>query len=147
MVSIVVSVEIAAPEAVVWERLSDLSSHSEWMKDATEIVFESASRRGAGVRMRVPTRVGPFRVTDVMTVEEWTEGTSIGVRRWGRIGGWGRFELSSHPRGATLTLTETLRFPWYLGGTITGWFARPVLLRVFRSNLHRFGEWVESTGR
>ncbi len=114
------------------------------MKDATAIVFEGEQRRGVGVRMKVPTRVGPLRVTDFISVEEWTEEKTIGVHRRGRIGGWGRFELSPRPDGTLLALTECLDFPWYMGGPVAGWFARPVLRRVFRSNLLNFGDWVKA---
>ena len=114
------------------------------MKDAVSIDFDTEHRRGVGVRMMVPTRVGPLRVTDRMEVNEWNEEESIGVRRLGRIGGQGRFELSSHPDGTTLTLSEKIDFPWYLGGRITGWFAGPILRRVFRSNLFRFRDWVQA---
>ena len=117
------------------------------MRDATEIIFEGEQRRGVGVRMKVPTRVGPLRVTDLMWVEEWIEEEAIGVVRFGRIGGWGRFELSSHPQGTLLTLTEKLEFPWYMGGPLVGWLARPVLRRVFRANLLRFRIWVETQGQ
>lgn len=128
----------------VWERLSDLATHSEWMGDATSILFDGDQRRGVGVAMTVPTRVGPFRVVDIMEVDEWIEQERIGVRRRGRIGGWGRFELSADGNGSDLVITEQLRFPWYLGGPVTEWFARPILRRVFRANLVRLRRRVES---
>ena len=114
------------------------------MKDAECIIFESRRRRGVGVRMKVPTRVGFLRVADVIEVDIWTEGKSIGVRHRGRIGGRGLFRLSAHSDGSVLTLTENLRFPWYMGGAVVGWFARPILRRVFRSNLIRFRDRVEA---
>lgn len=141
---ITVSVEMSAPVEVAWQRFSDLSSHSEWMSDAVSILFNTAQRRGVGVEMAVPTRVGPMRVTDIMEVVEWVELESIGVRHTGRIRGQGRFELSDHPGGSRLVLTEHLKFPWYLGGAITGWFARPILRRIFQANLRRFKRWLES---
>ena len=144
---ITVTVGLCAPTEVVWQRFSDLSSHSEWMSDAVSILFETDQRRGVGVQMRVPTRVGPLRVTDIMEVVEWIEQESIGVRHTGRVRGWGRFELSDHPGGSSLILTEHLKFPWYLGGAITGLFARPILRRTFRANLSRFKRWIESGPR
>lgn len=114
------------------------------MSDALSIIFETDQRRGVGVRIKVPTRVGPLRVTDLMEVVEWVDGKSIGVRRLGRIGGWGRFNLSAYPGGSKLVCTESVVFPWYLGGAITGWFARPILQRVFRKNLRRFKQWMEA---
>ena len=94
--------------------------------------------------MEVPTRVGPLRVTDIMEIYEWIEGKRMGVRHVGRIGGWGRFELSgSHP-ASRITWVEQLRFPWYLGGALVKWLSRPVLHRIFRANLTRFQRWVEA---
>lgn len=139
-----VSIQVSAPVNEVWNRLSDLATHSEWMSDATSILFDGDQRRGVGVAMTVPTRVGPLRVVDIMEVDEWTEQERIGVRHRGRIGGWGRFELSGDRNGSILVLTEQLHFPWYMGGPVIGWFARPVLRRVFRANLVSFGRWVES---
>ena len=143
MGSVIVTVEIKAPLEFVWARLSNLSSHSEWMSDADAVSFLTGQRRGEGVRMMVPTRVGVFRITDLMEIDEWTEGSRIGVRHMGRIAGWGRFELSDHPPRCRLTWTEHLRFPWYLGGALVGWSSRPVLRRIFRANLTRFKNRVE----
>lgn len=143
MRGISVSIAISAPVEVVWERLSDLASHSEWMTDAASILFLTDQRRGVGVGMRVPTRVGPLRVVDLMEVDEWTELQRIGVRHVGRIGGWGRFELAGDGNGSLLTRREQLHFPWYMGGVFTEWFARPILRRIFRANLAGFGQWVE----
>ena len=144
MRDISVSIRISAPVNEVWERLSDLATHSEWMSDATSILFDGDQRRGVGVAMTAPTRVGPFRVVDIMEVDEWIEQERIGVRRRGRIGGRGRFDLSGDRNGSNLVITEQLHFPWYLGGPLIGWFARPILRRVFRANLVRFRRWVES---
>lgn len=114
------------------------------MSDAVSILFETDQRRGVGVRMTVPTRIGPLRVTDMMEVVEWIEMESIGVMHTGRIRGRGRFELSDHPDGSRLVLSEELRFPWYLGGVIGELFARPILRRTFQANLRRFRRWLES---
>ncbi|MDE0133045.1 MAG: SRPBCC family protein [bacterium] len=138
-----VTVEIKAPPDFVWARLSDLSSHSEWMSDAASISFLTEQRRGVGVRMQVPTRVGIFRITDLMEIDEWIEGRRMGVRHVGPVSGWGSFELSDHPPRCRLTWTEHLRFPWYLGGVLAERSLRPVLRRIFRANLIRFQKRVE----
>ena len=143
MGSVVVTVEVNAPLEFVWARLSDLSSHSEWMSDTASISFLTEQRRGEGVRMQVPTRMGVLRITDLMEIDEWIEGRRMGVRHVGRIGGWGRFELSDHPPRCRLTWTEHLRFPWYLGGVLVGWSSRPILRRIFRANLTRFQKRLE----
>ena len=138
------SVDVALPADAVWRRLSDLSSHSEWMSDALGIRFETPQRRGVGVRMEVPTRVGPLRVIDRMEVDEWVDGRRIGVQHVGRVSGWGRFDLADNHALTTLTLLEQLRFPWYMGGAATELLARPVLRRIFQANLERFRRWAEA---
>ncbi|MCQ3802658.1 MAG: SRPBCC family protein [bacterium] len=138
------SIQISAPVDQVWEKLSDLATHSEWMSDATTILFDGDQRRGVGVAMTVPTRVGPLRIVDTMEVDEWVEKERIGVKHTGRIGGWGRFELFGDQHGSILVRKEQLHFPWYMGGPVIEWFARPILRRIFRANLVSFGRWVES---
>jgi hypothetical protein len=139
------SEEIGAPRARVWEELADLGSHVEWMVDAADVDFEVGPRSGPGTWMRVATRIGPFRVTDVMTVVEWVEGYTITVAHTGAVTGTGRFDLEDAPQGSRLIWTEELRFPWWLGGPFGGFLAAPVLRRIWRSNLARFSERLVSS--
>jgi uncharacterized protein YndB with AHSA1/START domain len=129
----------ASPERV-WMELADLGSHADWMGDAVDVQFESGPTSGLGTRMRVPTRFGPFRTNDEMKVIEWVEGRVIGVEHRGAVSGIGRFEISREDEGTRLTWTETLRFPWWLGGAIGAWFAQPIMKSVWRKNLGRLGE-------
>ncbi|MGA8039374.1 MAG: hypothetical protein WCA93_04630, partial [Acidimicrobiia bacterium] len=68
---ITITIRYEAPAAAVWSELADLASHSEWMADAGAIEFVDSKTRGLGTQMRVPTRIGPFHTTDLMTVVEW----------------------------------------------------------------------------
>lgn len=134
-----------APHAAVWAALSDLGSHDTWMRDAKSIEFHTAQTAGIGTRMDVLTSVGPFRTTDVMEVVGWTEGESIEVVHEGVVTGRGL--LSVEPETSTSTLVswdEILVFPWWLGGGVTAWFARPVLSAIWRGNLKRLEELASS---
>ena len=142
MTRIVVSVDIPAPPQQVWRHLADLTSHPEWMADAERVEFVGDQTEGVGTRMRVHTRVGPFRTVDVMEVVEWSEPHSLAVRHVGLVGGHGRFELTPTETGARLTWTEDLSFPWYLGGALIARGARPVLRRIWRANLGRLRHLV-----
>jgi len=129
----------ASPERL-WAELADLVSHSEWMADAGTVRFVTDQRSGVGTQMRVPTRIGPLRTDDLMTVVEWVEGRAIAVEHVGVVSGVGRFEVAPSGQGSQLWWRETLRFPWWLGGPIGAGLARPILKRVWSGNLARLGE-------
>lgn len=144
MVRIIQHVDIDAPVSSVWGAASDLATHDRWMADAESIVFLSESRSGPGTVMQVRTVVGPLRTTDIMTVTEWEESKVIGVRHEGLITGEGRFSIAPMAGGTRFTWTEVLTFPWWLGGPITAFFARPVLGLIWRRNLRGLKAEVES---
>ncbi|HSO51068.1 MAG TPA: SRPBCC family protein [Acidimicrobiia bacterium] len=137
-----ITMDFAAPPQRLWEELADLASHSEWMADAEDVRFVTDQRSGVGTQMRVPTRIGPLRTNDLMTVVEWEEGRVIAVEHVGAVSGVGRFEVVATGEGARLLWSESLRFPWWLGGRIGAWVAGPILARVWRGNLARLGERV-----
>jgi uncharacterized protein YndB with AHSA1/START domain len=128
---------IPASRGKVWSELADLASHASWMKDAVEVEFLGASRSGVGTRMRVPTRVGPLRTVDILEVTEWVEGQSITVDHKGLVSGTGRFSLEGDDP-TTVVWEETLRFPWWLGGSVAALIARPFLGAIWRGNLRHF---------
>jgi len=126
----------ATPEAV-WADISRLESHVEWMVDVESIEFLSATHRGPGTRMRVATRVGPFRTSDVMAFTAWEPPALLVVSHQGLFTGEGRFVLEPIDGGTRFRWEEDIRFPWYLGGPIGAWLARPVLAAIWRRNLRR----------
>lgn len=145
MSRISISHQVPTSAARAWEKLSDLSSHDTWMRDAESIEFLTEQRSGVGTRMRVPTKVGPFRTTDILEVVEWVEGQSIAVSHQGFVGGAGRFTLSGGDAQTTVTWTESLSFPWWVGGAITAWLARPVLKLFWAGNLKRFASQLQKS--
>lgn len=114
------------------------------MADALDIRFDGPQRSGVGTRIRVPTRIGPFRTTDLMTVTEWEVGRAMAVDHEGTISGSGRFLLEPAVDGTRLIWSEELRFPWWLGGGIGAWVAGPILKRIWRKNLSRLAARVLS---
>jgi len=107
------------------------------------IEFINDRTAGVGTKMNVPTRIGPLRTTDVMTVVEWVEGRLIAVEHVGAVSGKGRFEISPSGSGTELRWSEILEFPWWLGGAVGAWLARPVLRRVWSRNLQALKERLE----
>jgi hypothetical protein len=133
-----------APHALVWAAVADLASHAEWMRDAESIVFLGDQRRGKGTMMRVETVVGPFRTIDVMEVVGWDEGSSIEVAHRGLVKGRGTLAATQTGKDTLVTWEETLTFPWWLGGGVTAWLARPLLGAIWRGNLRRLEQSIEA---
>lgn len=131
---------MSVPHDRVWAAIADLGSHADWMKDAESIVFVGDRRQGVGTRLEVETAVGPFRTRDIMQVVGWDEGRSVEVVHEGLITGRGTLSASPHGQGTLVSWDERLVFPWWLGGPITAWLARPVLAAIWRGNLARLEE-------
>lgn len=146
-----VSTLIDADPRTVWADVSDLSSHVEWMHDARSIEFVSDRVQGVGATFDCLTRIGPFRLTDRMEITRWVPERAMGVRHVGLVTGTGQFTLrpvhsrrgrfgrGGRPRRPEVrtrfTWSERLRFPWWMGGPVGAWVARPVLRRIWRRNL------------
>ena len=137
MTRIAVSKTMPIPRQRVWDAVADLASHPVWMRDARSLDFVGEQRRGAGTRMRVTTRVGPLRTVDVMEVVGWDEGTSIDVAHQGLVRGRGRLSATPDDGDTLVSWVEELSFPWWLGGGLTAWLARPLLAAMWRGNLER----------
>lgn len=144
MARIRVSRVIDAAPTEVWRSLEDISSHVTWMADAEEIRFLTSRQAGPGTRFECDTRVGPFRLTDVMEITRWRPGRAMGVRHVGAVTGVGRFTLKRARGGRTrLRWQERLLFPWWLGGPVGAAVGSEVLRLLWRGNLRRFAGRVE----
>jgi hypothetical protein len=142
-VTVRVSMEVPAGRELVWSELARIEDHVEWMLDATAIRFRSDQRQGVGTVFECDTKIGPFRLTDVMEITEWEPGEAIGVRHFGPVSGSGRFSLRDDPGGATvIEWREELLFPWWLGAAAGALLARPVFLALWRGNLRRFSHRI-----
>lgn len=138
MTLIVVSVDLPFPPSDVWAELSQLERHAEWMADAERIDFADDQRRGVGTEMVVRTRIGPLVTNDVISVQSWIEGESIGVTHRGLVTGVGFFVLVPRDGATRLVWLEDLTFPWYLGGAVAAFVTAPVLRWIWYHNLNRF---------
>jgi hypothetical protein len=138
-------ITIDAAPAVVWASISDLASHTDWMRDAVAIRFVSEATSGAGVVMDCDTRIGPFRLTDRLVVTDWDDGHAIAIRHAGAVTGTGRFALAAAgPERTSVTWTEDLDFPWWMGGPAGATVARPVLAWTWRRNLAALRALIEN---
>jgi hypothetical protein len=139
-----VGITIGASPADVWRVIEPIERHLDWMVDAVAITFTSTTRRGVGTRFDCLTRVGPFRTTDRMAVTEWDPGRAMGIEHQGVVTGQGRFSLRARAdRRTRFTWTEELSFPWWMGGTVGAFAAKPVLRRVWHRNLRHLKQLIE----
>ena len=140
----VVSTTIDRCPQDVWADVRDISSHVTWMQDAAEIRFLTDHVEGPGTRFECDTKVGPFKLTDVMEITEWEEARRMGVRHVGLVEVTGVFTLDDLGSDRTeFKWEEDLVFPWFMGGPIGAFFARPVLRLIWKWNLTRLKARVE----
>jgi uncharacterized membrane protein len=134
--AVVVATTIDRPVGDVWEHVRVIERHVDWMHDAVAIRFLGERTEGVGTRFECDTRIGPFSTTDVMEITAWEPERRIGVHHVGVVTGTGEFTL--RPLGGDRTefrWSEDLRFPWFLGGAVGAFVARPVLRAIWRRNL------------
>lgn len=169
---IAISIDIAAPPAVVWDNICDITTHTDWMRDALDVELIGHQTQGVGTRFACETKVGPMQVTDTMEITEWSPGQKMGVRHTGIVSGEGIFSIQATgqnviPQDATtqdadtqdatsqdaasqdaahtrFQWSETLRFPWRLGGPVGEFLAYPVLRSMWKGNLKRLKQKIES---
>ncbi len=140
-----VSTVIDADREHVWQSVEDISSHVDWMADAIAIRFRSDQRSGLGTTFECDTRIGPFKLTDVMEITEWAEGEAMGVDHTGLVTGSGRFTLlPAGPQRTEFRWEETLEFPTWMGGPLRDPVGGRILEFVWRRNLGRLKALVET---
>jgi carbon monoxide dehydrogenase subunit G len=144
-VNIRVAIEIDAPPAVVWQTVENIEHHVDWMADAETIRFTTEEHADVGTAFDCETKVGPFRLTDKMRVTEWEPERAMGIEHEGLVAGRGRFTLTLIGTDRTrFSWEETLTFPAKMGGAAGAFAAKPVLTQVWRRNLRRLKNIVES---
>jgi hypothetical protein len=127
-----------ASPSEVWADVQDIASHPQWMADAVGIRFLGQQTSGVGTRFECATKIGPFRLTDVMEITEWSPGKAMGVTHTGLVTGTGRFTLKSARGGRTrFQWRETLRFPLWMGGPIGAFVSKPLLTWVWRRSMRK----------
>jgi len=138
------SIIINKPLDTVWQEVKVMENHVNWMEDAVKIDILSENNSGIDTKMNVLTKVGPIKLTDIITVTEWKEKESIGVIHEGIVTGEGIFYLKALNESQTeFKWEETLKFPVYLGGAIGEFFGGYVLRYIWKKNLKNLKEIIE----
>jgi uncharacterized protein YndB with AHSA1/START domain len=144
-IGISISVRINASISETWAALENIESHVHWMKDAESIHFTTAARTGTGTEFVCVTKVGPIRLTDAMSITEWTPGEAMSVHHRGVVKGSGRFTLRALAGDEThFSWDEQLTFPWWLGGPLGERLAHPNLARLWRGNVACLKAMIEN---
>lgn len=138
-----VGVTIDAPPRVVWSFVRDVSTHPSWMAEAESLRLVGGRPNRVGAVYECETRVGPLRTLDVMEITEWRPRRAIGVRHVGLVTGTGRFTLRRRGARTRFTWSESLTFPWALGGPVGGVVGGWVLKLVWRRNLRHLKARIE----
>ncbi len=143
---VIVTTIIDRSPSQVWEEVRDIKSHVHWMLDAVEIRFLSERQEGVGTRFECDTKVGPLSLTDVMEITSWEDEQRMGVRHIGLVEGTGEFMLRDLGSNRTeFRWQEDLSFPWFMGGPIGAFLARPVLRTIWKQNLKRLKARIEAS--
>jgi hypothetical protein len=145
-VSIRVAIDIAAPVQKVWDIVEPVERHIDWMADAVAIRFQTEQTRGTGTTFFCDTKVGPIKLVDVMTITAWDPGKVMGVKHTGVVTGSGEFTLEAIDENNTrFTWTETLTFPWWLGGPLGAFVGGQIVMKaIWRRNLRELKKLVEN---
>jgi hypothetical protein len=146
MSHIQVSIDINAPVSRVWEVVEPVERHIDWMADAVAIRFQTEQTRGVGTKFFCDTKVGPIKLVDVMTITAWEPNAVMGVTHTGVVTGTGEFTLTALSETTTrFTWTESLVFPWWLGGPIGAIVGGQIVMKaIWRRNLRKLKKLVEA---
>ena len=138
------SIIINKPLDTVWQEVKVMENHVNWMEDAVKIDILSENNSGIDTKMNVLTKVGPIKLTVIITVTEWKEKESIGVIHEGIVTGEGIFYLKALNEYQTeFKWEETLKFPIYLGGVIGEFFGTVAIHYRPKNQQHHRQWWCE----
>ena len=143
---ITVSIDIDAPVATVWAALEPVETHVDWMADADAIRFIGDQTRGVGTRVRLRHQgrpAAPHRRDGDHRSGRRTPRWASSTVAWSPARG--SFELVpiDLDRRCRMTWSETLSFPWWMGGPIGARIGGAVLRQIWRRNLTAFRRLID----
>ena len=139
------SIEISAPQSLVWEYLAEPTHYLHFMSGVTRWEPASDHRSGLGARYRMLIRVGAAEVGGLIEFVEWRPETDMAWTSVTGIDQRGRWRIRGRPGGRTRV---ELRYAYGVAGAgITGLLAErvaaPALSRHLRRSLQQLKREVE----
>jgi hypothetical protein len=134
-----VAVEVAAPQQVVWDLLTDWSWHREWMVGTTAVGLGAHGGAAVGERIRAVTGPAGIGVVDTMVITGWQPPERCEVRHVGRaVRGTGSFRVEALPANSSgpasrIVWEEQLELPLGPLGRL-GW---PLVRSAFVAGVRR----------
>jgi len=129
------SIEIGAPQELVWEQVSDPGRYLHFMSGITRWEQAGEQRAGLGARYRMLMRVGSAEIGGLIETVEWVEPTDIAWVSVTGVDQRGRWRLRS--QSPTRTRVE-LRLAYGVAGSgPLGFLAERLAAPTVRSHLRR----------
>jgi uncharacterized membrane protein len=133
---------INAPLPHVWEYASDVQRQPEWMHEMKRVEMITPGPIKAGARGRATVRIFGISTTDDVVITRLEPPHCFGIRHEGKFTGEGLLEFSAASEQQTLIRwMEYLRPPLF--PMLAGFFQRPILRRIFQSDLRHLKEILE----
>jgi len=139
------SIEISAPQSLVWEYLADPTNYLHFMSGVTRWEPASDRRSGLGARYRMLLRVGAAEVGGVIEFVEWRPETDMAWTSVTGVDQRGRWRVRALPDERTRV---ELRYAYGVAGAgIAGLVAErvaaPSISRHLRRSLQQLKRQVE----
>jgi uncharacterized membrane protein len=140
------SIEISAPQSLVWEYLADPTNYLHFMSGVTRWEPASDRRSGLGARYRMLIRVGAAEVGGVIEFVEWRPETDMAWTSVTGVDQRGRWRVRALPSNRTRV---ELRYAYGVAGAgIAGLVAErvaaPSISRHLRRSLQQLKRQVEN---
>jgi uncharacterized protein YndB with AHSA1/START domain len=127
------SIDLPCDPDEAWRVLVDWERQADWMADADAVVVTSHKRAGAGVTLRVRTRVfGIPAFTETIEVVEWAPPNALAIAHGPPLRGRGTWTLERISVGTRFTWAEVVELEtpalgWLLSAAyapVLGWLLR-----------------------
>jgi len=137
------SIDIKLPPEAVWPFLVDWERLHLWMKEGREFRVTSPHREGTGVTAEATIRIAGISTTDPIRISRWEPPRTLEMEHLGWVKGSGLMHCHAHATGTRIEWTETLTPPWGILGAVGMRLLKPLMRRIFASDLRRLKGLVE----